>query len=101
MLTLETVVLLLQMLMVLFDILVSHRRMSKWHEKQIQSHLLDQQAIYTAKLELQQRIDSNAQASSSRSEPHSSISDRPHVQSTERAWPEHGNMSVSQQLACF
>lgn len=53
------------MLMVIFDILVSHRRMSKWHERRIQSHLREQQAMHTAKLELQQRLSSNAQASTS------------------------------------
>ena len=58
----------MQMLMVLFDILVSHRRMGKWHEKRIQSHLREQQAIHSAKLEWQQRIDSNAQASTSQSQ---------------------------------
>lgn len=56
---------LLQMLMVLFDILVSHRRMSRWHEKRIQAHLRDQQATQHAKQELQQRLESNAQASTS------------------------------------
>lgn len=55
----------LQMLMVLFDILVSHRRMSRWHEKRIQSHLRDQQATQQAKQELQRRLDSNSQTSTS------------------------------------
>ena len=58
----------MQMLMVIFDILVSHRHMGKWHEKRIQSHLREQQAIHSAKLELQQRIDSNAQASTSQTQ---------------------------------
>ena len=65
----------MQMLMVIFDILVSHRRMSKWHEKRIQSSLKEQQAMHEAKLELQQRIDSNAQASTSRGEPPAVASD--------------------------
>ena len=68
MLTTETLlraVLLLQMMMVLFDILVSHRRMSRWHEKRIQAHLKDQQATQQAKQELQQRLQSNGQASTS------------------------------------
>ena len=55
------------MLMVIFDILVSHRRMSKWHERRIQAHLREQQAMHTAKLELQQRLSSNAHASTSHS----------------------------------
>lgn len=57
----------LQMLMVIFDILVSHRQMSKWHERRIQAHLREQQAMHTAKLELQQRLSSNAHASTSHS----------------------------------
>ena len=55
------------MLMVIFDILVSHRRMSKWHERRIQAHLREQQAMHAAKLELQQRLSSNAHASTSHS----------------------------------
>ena len=65
----------MQMLMVIFDILVSHRRMSKWHEKRIQSCLREQQAMHAAKLDVQQRIDSNAQASTSHGEPPSAASD--------------------------
>lgn len=60
---------LLQMLMVLFDILVSHRRMSKWHEKRIQAHLKDQQATQQAKQELLLRLESNGQASTSQAAP--------------------------------
>ena len=41
--------------------------MSKWHERRIQSHLREQQAMHTAKLELQHRLSSNAQASTSQS----------------------------------
>ena len=59
----------MQMLMVIFDILASHRRMSKWHEKRIQASLREQQTMHTARLDLQQRIDSNAQASTSHAEP--------------------------------
>ena len=56
---------LLQMLMVLFDILVSHRQMSRWHEKRIQAHLKDQQATQHAKQELLRRLKSNGEASTS------------------------------------
>ena len=55
------------MLMVMFDILVSHRRMSKWHERRIQAHLREQQAMHTAKLDLQHRLASHAAASTSSS----------------------------------
>ena len=62
------------MLMVLFDILVSHRRMSRWHEKRIQQHLKDQQATQQAKLDLQRRLNSNAEASTSQSSAHQASS---------------------------
>lgn len=63
----------LQMLMVLFDILVSHRRMSRWHEKRIQVHLKEQQVTQQAKSDLQRRLNSNAEASTSQPSPHQAL----------------------------
>lgn len=63
-----------RMLMVIFDILASHQRMSKWHEKRIQASLREQQTMHTARLDLQQRINSNAQASTSHAEPETAAS---------------------------
>ena len=81
--------------MVIFDILASHRRMSKWHEKRIQSHFRDQQGMHAAKLELQQRVDSNAQASTTHGEPQTHASDRSgsHAEAS-NTWNEHGNVSI-------
>ena len=86
----------MQMLMLIFDILASHRRMSKWHEKRIQASLREQQTMHTARLELQQRIDSNAQASTSHAEPQTAASD--HVQQpaqTSASAPASGNVRTS------
>ncbi len=86
----------MQMLMVIFDILASHRRMSKWHEKQIQASLREQQTMHTARLDLQQRIDSNAQASTSHAEAQSAASHHAeHPAQTSASVPASGNVRTS------
>ncbi len=86
----------MQMLMVIFDILASHRRMSKWHEKRIQASLREQQAMHTARMDLQQRIDSNAQASTSHAEPQSAASHHAeHPGQTSASAPASGNVRTS------
>lgn len=86
----------MQMLMVIFDILASHQRMSKWHEKRIQASLREQQAMHATRLDLQQRIDSNAQASTSHAEPQTAAShhaERP--EQTSASEPASDNVRTS------
>lgn len=86
----------MQMLMVIFDILASHQRMSKWHEKGIQASLREQQTMHTARLDLQQRINSNAQASTSHAEPETAASHHAeHPGQNAASVPASGNVRIS------
>ncbi len=57
----------LQVLAVIFDILVSHRRMAKWHEEKIRQHVQDAAHLAEQREQLTQRLASHQQATSSSS----------------------------------
>lgn len=81
--------------MVMFDILVSHRRMSKWHEKKIQGYLRLQQAMQAERIELQLRIDSNAHASTSAPESFENGTHQPHNPAQRPAAAEDSSVSAT------
>ena len=56
---------LLQVLMVVFDILLSHHRMTKWHEQRVQHHLQDMAVLQAAVAQQEERLHSHAAASTS------------------------------------
>ena len=60
-----TGVCLLQVLMVVFDILLSHHRMTKWHEQRVQQHLQDMAVLQAAVAQQEERLHSHAAASTS------------------------------------
>ena len=56
-----------QVLAVIFDILVSHQRMAKWHEERIGQHVQDAGRLAEQREQLAQRLASHQQASTSSS----------------------------------
>ena len=57
----------MQVLAVIFDILVSHRRMAKWHEERIAQHVQDAARLAEQREQMAQRLASHQQASTSSS----------------------------------
>ena len=51
--------------MVVFDILLSHHRMTKWHEQRVQQHLQDIAVLHAAVAQQEERLHSHAAASTS------------------------------------